>query len=106
MTQSWSNVLKACIAGALTLVGGLLLLGIPGAIVLEGLAALGMIRKMTGDAAWPAAILVTVGGAAMVTVASLAMRSMRPALTGWRHALAAAALALFVTALVTALVVR
>ena len=106
MKQRWSNVLKACIAGALTLVGGLLLLDIPGAIVLEALAVIGVIKKVTGDAAWPAAILVTVAGAVLISIASLVMRRAAPGLVGWRHALAAALGAVIATAALTALVLR
>ena len=106
MEQQRSNIVKACVAGIVTLVVGLLLLGIPGAIVLEALATIGTIRTVTGDAAWPAAIVVTMAGAVMVTLASLAMRTAMPGLSGWRHMLAAAALALIATALLTAVALR
>ena len=97
------DILKALLGGGLTAVGGLLLLGLPGAAVLEALTYIGMTRPITGDAAWPAAILVTIAGGVCVALTSLALRRSSPGLTGWRHALATAGLALVVTCLGTIL---
>ena len=50
----------ASITAAVLIFLGLLLLGIPGAILLELPKWLGIVRGIDGDGAWPAAILVTV----------------------------------------------
>jgi hypothetical protein len=98
----WRNwTLRALIAGAAVAFVGLFpLMGIPGALVIEGGALVGLVPRPVGDRAWPAAILLTlVLGAAIVT-ASLACRRFAAALVGWRHALAATALAVALTTLV------
>jgi hypothetical protein len=53
-----SLLVASVVAGVLMFVG-LLLLGIPGAILLEIPTWLGVAKGIEGDGAWPAAILVT-----------------------------------------------
>jgi hypothetical protein len=50
-----ASITAACLMGL-----GLLLLGLPGAILLELPSWLGLTGSIEGDAAWPAAILVSI----------------------------------------------
>jgi hypothetical protein len=64
---------------------GLVLLGLPGAAVLEIVDALGLAGEIAPDAAWPLAIFITVGGASLIIPASLALRYWWPGIAGWAH---------------------
>lgn len=101
MGRTW--FLKALAAAVITAVVGLLLLGLPGGFVLEGLKLIGRARQITGDRAWPAAIVITIAGAMSVIPASLALRFWAEHLAGWRHGLATAGVAFALTFVVSAL---
>jgi hypothetical protein len=76
---------KAVIAAVVVGGVGLLLLGLPGAAVLEIIDSLGLAGKIASDAAWPLAIFITIAGASLIVPASLALRYWWPGITGWAH---------------------
>ena len=91
---------RAALGAIAVLFVGLLTLALPGAIILEALVALGLVREFPpGGGEWALAIQITYVGAAMVLPLSLALRYMRPDIVGWGHALATALLTLAGTVL-------
>jgi len=82
----WTEwTVKAVVAAVVVGGVGLLLLGLPGAAVLEIIDALGLGGNIASDTAWPLAILVTVAGASLIVPASLALRYWSPGIAGWAH---------------------
>ncbi len=85
------------IIAAILMVGGLLLLGIPGAII--GALADPIVQLvrglpgplMDGDRAWPLAILLTLAVPPAIPVTVLAQRIWRPAMPFWQLTLLALA---------------
>lgn len=98
--------MKAVLAAGAVFGIGMLLLGLPGAIALEIVTGLGMVSKLPPDSTWPLAITISNLGALVIVPASLVMRFMKPASTGWWHVHATALLTIFGTLLVAALVAR
>ena len=85
----WVSLLIA----AILMVGGLLLLGIPGAII--GALADPVVQLigglpgplLDGDRAWPLAILLTLAVPPAIPAIVLAQRAWWPAMPGWQLAL-------------------
>jgi hypothetical protein len=97
-------VLQAVLVAALVFGGGILLLGLPGAVFLEVANSLGLLGKLPPDAAWPLAILITFVGAVMIVPVSLVLRYRRPDIAGWAHVWRTALLTLAGTFIFTILV--
>ena len=84
--RPWTEwIVKAVIAAIVAGGVGLLLLGLPGAAVLEIVVALGLAGNVASDAAWPLAIFITVAGASLIIPASLALRYWWPGIASWAH---------------------
>jgi hypothetical protein len=90
--EQW--LLKALISAGVVLGVGMLLLGLPGAAVLEIVEGLGLARKLHPDSVWPLAIYITFAGSALNVPANLALRYKQPHITGWAHVWRTALLAL------------
>jgi hypothetical protein len=95
-------ILKAGVAAGVVFVIGISLLALPGGVFVEILIGLG--RKIPPDGAWPLAIIFTQVGSLLILPASLALRLIRPHVTGWQHLLATALLT-FAATLLFAIVV-
>jgi hypothetical protein len=105
--RPWAEwTVKAVVAAIVVGGAGLLLLGLPGAVIIEFLQALGLARKLASDAVWPLAILTTVAGASLIVPASLTLRYQWPQIAGWAHVWRAALLALAATFVFAALAAR
>jgi hypothetical protein len=105
--RPWAQWTVKAVVAAIVVGGmGLLLLGLPGAAVLEILLALGLVRTLASDAAWPLAIMTTVAGASLIVPASLMLRYQWPHITGWAHVWRTALLALAATFVFAALAAR
>jgi hypothetical protein len=100
------HVLKAVLAAMVVCGAGMLLLGLPGAFVLELIGGLGLVGTLPPDAAWPLAIEITAAQAALIVPASLVLRYARPEISGWAHAWRAGLLAFAGTLLVAVLLAR
>jgi hypothetical protein len=100
------GLLKALVSAGAVLGVGMLLLGLPGAAVLEIVDGLGLARKLEPDAVWPLAICITFAGAALIVPASLALRYKRPHITGWAHVWRTALLTLAATFLFAWILLR
>jgi hypothetical protein len=98
--------LKAAIAAVLVFGAGMLLLGLPGAMVLEFVEGLGLARKLPPDSVWPLAIYITFAGAVLIVPMSLALHYLQPRITGWGHVWRTALLALAGTFVFAWLVAR
>ncbi len=106
-SRPWAQwTVKAMVAAIVVGGAGLLLLGLPGAVILEILQALGLARKLASDAVWPLAIMATVAGASLIVPASLILRYQWPQISGWPHVWRTALLALAATFVFTALAAR
>lgn len=86
-SSSWPPGTGAAIVAAIAVFAfGILLMGLPGAIVLEAAVSTGLARKPKPDSGWPLALLLTLILAVLVVPASLALRHKRPDIVGWAHA--------------------
>lgn len=84
--RPWTEWTVKAVVAAIVVGGvGLLLLGLPGAAILEIIQAVGFARNLASDAAWPLAIFTTVAGASLIIPASLALRYWWPHIAGWAH---------------------
>jgi hypothetical protein len=94
-------IATAGVAAGGVFVIGMLLLGLPGAVFVQAVTALGL--KLPPDSAWPLAIWITQVGAWLIVPASLVLRLAKADAVGWRHVRAAAVLTVAATFLLTLL---
>lgn len=105
MSGPWlSWLMKAGLAAGAVYGVGVLTVGLPGAAFLDLVVGWG--RKLEPDSAWPLAIWITMAMSLIVVPASLALRFVRPHLTGWGHAGATAAVTFVATVLFTLFITR
>jgi hypothetical protein len=105
--RRWTEwIVKAVLAAGAAAGVGMGLLGLPGAIVLEFVSALGLARKLAPDSAWPLAILITIAGSFAVVPSSLALRWKRPDIAGWAHVWRAGLLTLAATLVIAVALLR
>jgi hypothetical protein len=83
---------------------GMLLLGLPGAVLVEAVTGPGSGRELAPDSAWPLSVLVTQVGALLIVPASMVLRLVMPTTAGWGHAVATALLTIAATFVFTLLV--
>jgi hypothetical protein len=79
------DVTPAVLAAIVVFGISLLLLGLPGAVILEAALALGFGTTLKGDDAWPLAIFISFVGSALIVPMSLALRHKFPHIVGWAH---------------------